>query len=189
MRLTEFVGIRSGKISTLQAAKLAYQPISEAANNLLQAELEKFDNNQINKKSFLRRSKKILGSAYRQAYKQGSGLNSISSDGERWIDSFAKKQHKYLESFASDIEASEGVMDYDSRMSLYANAVRAAYWGGSANESDVQMDWVTTAEESCEDCLENEAGSPYDPDKLPGVPGDGSTRCRTNCKCYLVRAR
>lgn len=184
------VGALGVAIPAIQAAQ-AYDPIAESANSLLQAELEKFDNQEISRKTFLKRTKNILADAYQKAYVKGAGITKISSDGQDWIKAFAKKQNKYLDKFAADIEAGEGTMDYDNRMELYANAVRAAYWGGSSNEADDDepMDWVTTAHESCEDCLAREANSPYTRGTLPGVPGDGSTQCRTNCKCLIVKAR
>jgi hypothetical protein len=41
--------------------------------------------------------------------------------------------------------------------------------------------------EHCPDCPPLAAGSPYKWDKLPTVPRAGSTRCRSNCLCFLVR--
>lgn len=189
MKIRNITEIHSSEVPAVLAAKAGYESIANLANRMLQGELEKFDNGQIGKKTFLKRSKNILSSSYKKAFKKGAGINNLSSDHEKWIDRFSKKQFKYLHGFADDIDASEGTMDYDNRMGLYANAVRAAYWGGVANESGHQMDWITTAEESCDDCLANEAGSPYEPDNLPGTPGDGSTRCGSNCKCYLVRSK
>jgi len=177
-------------ISQINAAKTApFIGIQNTVNNRLQAELEKFDDQTISKKTFLKRAKSILTSGYKTAYLKGSGLSSLDQHGKDWITAFSEKQFPYLESFAEDIDASEGMMDYDTRAEMYAKAVQSAYWSGSAAEAPegVKMAWITTANESCEDCLELESGGPYSPDELPTTPGAGDTKCLSRCRCYLVQ--
>jgi hypothetical protein len=184
MRLLDIVEIAAAK-------RLPFAKITNAVNQRLQAELEKFDNQEISKKTFVGRAKKILGAGYKKAYLQGSGLSRLDTHGLDWIKSFSDKQFSFLESFADDIAAGTGKMEYDTRIGLYAKAIQSAYWGGSAAESPVGvlLNWVLTANESCQDCLDNAAGSPYLPDELPGVPGDGQTKCGSNCKCFILQVK
>lgn len=50
------------------------------------------------------------------------------------------------------------------------------------------VDWVTTAEESCADCLDMEATSPHVAEELDKFPGSGQTECVLNCRCFLRTA-
>lgn len=70
-----------------------------------------------------------------------------------------KRQYKYLQRFAEDLaqRAADGksIKGAVARAKLYARSTQASMWRSAI------------------------------PVKLPQVPRDGSTRCRTNCKCRL----
>jgi hypothetical protein len=80
----------------------------------------------------------------------------------------------------------------DPRTDLYVGRMR-----GSANEAfakgsfeddpKAEFVWQLGSEDSCEDCPEKAADSPYTEDTLYSYPGDGDTECLGNCKCILVR--
>lgn len=75
-----------------------------------------------------------------------------------------------------------------ARLAQYANAARAAYYRGAvarAAGGPWRVWWELGAAQHCVGCSDYAAGSPYTPDSLPAVPGDGSTPCRGNCKCSL----
>ena len=171
------------------AKKPPFAGIINSVNTRLSEALDKFDAGHISKKTFLKRSKAILGSGYKKAYLHGAGLAKLDADGNDFVDQFSDKQFSYLDSFADDIEAGSGKMDYYDRLGMYAKAVQSAYWAGAAADAPegTMINWVTTANESCEDCLDFESNGPYLPGEVPAVPGDGTTRCRSNCKCYLVK--
>lgn len=65
---------------------------------------------------------------------------------------------------------------------------------GTANEAwalttPETLTWhLDETAENCEDCLSYAAGGPYDWHSLPAVPRDGSTACKTGCRCLLVTA-
>ena len=181
MRLPDIIG--------LQADRLSYQKVIADANARLQAELEKFDAEKISKVTFLKRSKDILNASYKRAFLKGSGLTKVSAEGQEWLENFSEKQFGFLDAFATDIEAGAGKVEYDTRMGMYANAIQAAYWSGSIVGSDHPLNWITTANESCDDCLDMQSKNPWEPTDLMRVPGDGSTECKTHCKCRLVRSK
>lgn len=70
-----------------------------------------------------------------------------------------KRQYAYLNRFASDIQArskaGQSLQFAVERAKLYARSTQASMWRGAV------------------------------PVRLPQVPRDGKTRCRTNCKCRL----
>lgn len=76
-----------------------------------------------------------------------------------------------------------------SRQSLYVARMRgtanAAYTSTSPRQS--LFDWVMLNPEHCDACPALQEGSPYTQITLPSHPGDGSTPCRVNCGCVLVR--
>jgi len=122
-------------VTLLCASKGSIKRIVNRTASKLQANLEKYEDDRITKKTFTSRSKKILSEAYRSAYKAGSGVSGVSDAGEEWLGNHAASQFGFLEGFADDIEAGVGTMEFDSRMGLYAKAIQPAYWGGSVLEA------------------------------------------------------
>ncbi|MDW8208811.1 MAG: hypothetical protein RMJ43_13335 [Chloroherpetonaceae bacterium] len=75
-----------------------------------------------------------------------------------------------------------------ARIDLYIDRLR-----GTTNQTFVAASyphyfhWRLGEAEHCEDCPRLAAEGPYRADRLPAFPGDGSTRCLTQCHCYLER--
>lgn len=60
----------------------------------------------------------------------------------------------------------------------------------SAAKVGEEVYWIPTSKAPCPSCEELANGSPYSPEELKQLPGDGSTLCRGNCACYLdIRPR
>lgn len=66
---------------------------------------------------------------------------------------------------------------------LWAVAGALALLGASKTGRRVQ--WNTAGSTACVDCLDLEAGGPYEPGALRRFPGDGSTECHGNCRCQI----
>ena len=49
------------------------------------------------------------------------------------------------------------------------------------------LHWICAAPEDCETCLTFQKGGPYAWNKLPALPGDGTTLCGGECTCFLAR--
>jgi hypothetical protein len=98
-----------------------------------------------------------------------------------------RKEFGFLDQFAKDIvsgDVSEG--QALARINQYANAVQQSYWHEYKLLSEV-IYWNLNPAEHCADCLDLAGRSPYQPQDLSQVPGDGNTTCRGNCKCTLSR--
>jgi hypothetical protein len=96
-------------------------------------------------------------------------------------------EYRYLNGFAIDI-ANGGVSEAQAlaRIQQYGNATQQSYWREYKLLSEV-IYWNLNPAEHCADCLDLAGRSPYQPQDLSQVPGDGNTTCRGNCKCTLSR--
>jgi hypothetical protein len=101
-----------------------------------------------------------------------------------------RKEFGFLDQFAKDI-ASGSVSEAQAlaRINQYANAVQQSYWNEYKQASEVIYWNLGTTEKHCGVCPDLAAGSPYKPQDLHQVPGDGSTPCRGNCDCTLSREK
>lgn len=97
-------------------------------------------------------------------------------------------EYRYLANFASEIAAgSVSEAQALARIRQYGNATQASYWREYRNATKELVYWNLNPAEHCGDCLSLAGGSPYKPNELSHVPGDGNTQCRGNCKCTLSR--
>ena len=111
-----------------------------------------------------------------------------------YVGSQCKKQYRFLHGFAQDILARvEAGKDLTT-----AIHVRAKMYGGAGSETlfrfiqmeaeaegKTEVSWNLTPAEHCDDCLTLGAVGWIPLAKLSQFPGDGTTQCLTNCKCYL----
>ncbi len=94
----------------------------------------------------------------------GRGTMTPSDWGK--VGQLTRAQYEYLQKFGTDLK--NGKYDADGVASEAAIARRAGMYPGAANEAFAG----------------GMAGSMgLDPSDLPALPGDGSTRCLTNCLC------
>lgn len=148
----------------------------------------------------------LLPIAHSQAAYYGRRLAGISGafdeDDVRFGLHAAEEQEEFLQGFTDDLSRGRylalnnatrqmlpNVKAIESRLTLYAMAV-----AGTANEAwteamplDTLFDWrdVRDAAE-CPDCEKWALQGPYDRESLPAIPGDGTSQCKTNCRCELV---
>ncbi len=79
-------------------------------------------------------------------------------------------------------------MDYETRMGMYAYTLDGVFNHGKVEGSpdNSEIEWVVDpAAESCADCLDIAEKGPYTKDTLPCSPGDGTTSCKSRCRCHL----
>ena len=96
---------------------------------------------------------------YTRQYLAGVGgeENMRDRDWDR-LNALIEEQYAYLDAFAQSIAAGDLTPgQIEARAQMYIDSAQQAYWAG-----------VQSAKEM--------------PD-LPAMPGDGSTRCMTNCRC------
>lgn len=109
----------------------------------------------------------------------------------------ANSDRAYLHGFVNDIQKGRytdrlGDLKPEpikSRQLLYANKSRgtANLAFVSSSQHAATFDWVMLNAEHCDVCPEYQKGSPYTGQTLPAFPADGTTPCRANCGCVLVR--
>jgi hypothetical protein len=79
------------------------------------------------------------------------------------------------------------------RAALYAYRLLGtanAAWAHTLGDETLLFYWhLGPNENHCDDCPGFETGSPYTLATLPAFPGEGSTECGVNCKCYLTTSR
>lgn len=105
-------------------------------------------------------------------------------------------QYRYLDGFAAEIaEGNLSEAQIAQRSEMYLNSSREACERGQKRAMEVAgiqyVHWVTTAAESCPDCLALarlgwQKADPW-PFRVGGVlayPGSGATQCLTNCRCH-----
>lgn len=95
----------------------------------------------------------VLVSAHLAAWEIGTGRPP--DDQERKIlAQIIGDQIDYLNAFADEIDLDRWTKRYEARARLYAGALKHTYWRALSGSF-----------------------------VLPAYPGDGSTECRTNCRC------
>lgn len=129
----------------------------------------------------------------------GGDFSPFEADDTAYAAGIVNGEAEFLARFLADLESGRYVGDdgfllldrITGRAELYANKLV-----GTANESwsltqgeGVWYWWRTGANESCVDCLELEAASPFREDELPTVPGSCETACVMNCGCRLESSR
>ena len=106
-----------------------------------------------------------------------------------------REQRKYINGFVADLrkQIAEGKPlggRVAQRAELYAKGARGFYNEMVLEASGAEYAiWNLSAAQHCETCLEMAAGNPWRRADLKRVPGDGSTKCVTSCKCWLSYRR
>ena len=65
-------------------------------------------------------------------------------------------------------------------------AIVKRFLGSNIRGKNILIYWTTTSEKPCPDCLRFKKESPFTPETLTAVPGDGTTQCKDKCGCNLV---
>jgi len=138
------------------------------------------------------RLKKLFKNTYFKAYSLGmeaSGVPFVKPEKTdlSWLDGARKHEYRYLNGFLRNLEKRTGKMDYRKRWEMYVNTLDFVYQAGKIEALPAQyvIDWIMTDAEHCESCLFLQRHSPYTKWTIPCVPRDGTTKCLSNCKCYL----
>lgn len=105
------------------------------------------------------------------------------------IGAMVKEQYKYLQGFAGDVASGNLTPEQiAARSRMYINSAVEGYEKARArNADDLGMNeesWHLQEDaEHCDDCVMY-AGQGWQPIGTFPEPGDGSTQCLTNCKCW-----
>lgn len=97
-------------------------------------------------------------------------------------------EYRYLANFANDIAAGRvSEAQALARIHQYGNATQQSYWKEYKLLSELIYWRLGNTEKHCGICPSLASGSPYKPNELNQVPGDGNTPCRGHCDCSLSR--
>jgi hypothetical protein len=101
-----------------------------------------------------------------------------------------RHQHHYLDGFRDDLAAGKVKTEKQAiwRAKLYADGSAGLYHQTvSENLPQMKAHWkLTLGAEHCATCLEMATQSPWPANRMPRLPRDGSTICRSNCRCFLI---
>lgn len=95
----------------------------------------------------------VILAGYLAAYREGKGADLNDAD-RRAALRLAAKQMPYLNKFLDELEETGWQDRYAARTAMYAESVKQAYYVGLSFGLE-----------------------------LPAMPGDGTTKCLSNCKC------
>lgn len=116
------------------------------------------------------------------------GKNNATQANYGRVGHTLRDQYGYLNDFAHDI-ASGNISEAEAlrRIRMYGNNTQSSYWREYKLLSVLIYWYLGTTEKHCDDCPALAGGSPYKPQDLNQVPGDGNTKCLSNCDCGLSR--
>lgn len=115
---------------------------------------------EINLQRWERDLRQIIKDTHGMLYAAGKGgYNNMTPADWGRVGAEVKQQYAYLSNFRNDIAS--------GRLTVGQAMTRAGMYPGSANQA-----WEKAR-----------TANIFDPRKLPAYPGDGTTICRTNCRC------
>jgi hypothetical protein len=154
----------AGKPLTQEILELVFDGDLEAATDNLETIFNALTVGAFTFDDFLTESTKELTKMYIRALIWGRGgiTNVTAGDWGAMVD-LLREQIKFFEDYTQEIEL-DRISEHEAhrRLLMYANSARAAYEMGSLTASGVPLTAVR---------------------RIP-QPGDGSTDCKTNCKCH-----
>jgi len=109
------------------------------------------------------------------------------------IGGMCADQYRYLDGFAAEIATGElSEKQIAARSAMYLHSAREAFERARdrAQPDVTEIQWNTTAAESCVDCVAyaDMGWQPIADDPYGGnLPGSGGTRCLVNCRCFTTR--
>lgn len=142
--------------------------------------------------------------AYYAGRTYGGDTSPMGAEDVAEGDAAAATQLPYVEQFIADAAGGTfRVEDEAGTIATDAEAIRRRAWlYGRRLLGTANLAWVATladddlihwklgnTEDHCTQCPALAAASPYTRATLNSLPGDGSTDCLSNCKCYLEVAK
>lgn len=162
-----------------------------ASTGVMDAHLTTFANGDISATAWKNLMREQIKQNYIAAYMPGVGgyENMTQADWGR-IGAMVKEQYKYLDGFYEEVKSGKLTPEQIRvRQNMYLNSSREAFETAvKRNASTLDMEyerWVIGSQHPCEDC-QALAGMDWVPmGTFRQIPGDGTTRCKTNCQCHI----
>ena len=172
--------------------RLDRDSLIESFNSEIAKYLKQLNSGEINISSFRNIFETRLKNHFFAMYKAGKGTDKLEKEDIDFVNREFKTQLSFIDNFIKDIivklQTGRQLGDREIwRAGLYGNRGGGLYEAGylASLGKDVKINWVLGVAEHCPDCVANANASPFTRYTLPSFPGDGTTRCRTNCQCHL----
>lgn len=152
-----------------------------------------------------RQIRKVIRESYSQAFRFGKraagNLTSITPAEAARLKRLRLDEYTFLRRFLADVRNGRGRLDYATRMGMYANAIREAYWRGFVlgdRSPERRLKWAFGGTvEHCKDCAAYEARAPFTvqefirgPLRKGHLPQAGKLECKgIKCQCKIVEVK
>lgn len=172
------------------SARVNYRNSVEEFLNKANEVLAKYYRREISKEVWLEQLSSLVGEYHVKAANLGRELvtgvpDNFSIQDFEIGNNFAIFQQQYLSDFYAGLEEYTEE-DAAKRLNLYQYNLRGtANHGWLATLFDTETRWVTTANESCVDCLFNASLGYIPAANWPIAPGSIGLECAMKCKCYF----
>ena len=132
-----------------------------------------------------------IGKHYRKIYRNAKGI-PLTVDEDAWLVKEIESQRLYLNNFRDLLTQKKALNQeltsyVNNRAGLYSERGKSMYERATVTNfpDDVLINWTLQPADHCATCLIYSANNPYTKATLPAYPGDGSTLCKTRCRCIL----
>jgi hypothetical protein len=114
---------------------------------------------------------------------------ALSAESLRWLNKSSKEEAGYLIRFFFDKDKLSQAQ-INRRAEMYVKTLESVFTAGRVSATPgnkfIIIHWVINKRaESCPGCIYLNSVSPFTKEVLPCTPKDGTTQCRSNCKCAL----
>lgn len=118
-------------------------------------------------------------------------ISHLSPTFNKMVQSQSKFASQFAQEYAGGALNASRRMGVGPRSELYFRSLRGGFNMGAVDGGKLgeKIYWKLGACDHCIDCPALAASGPYLRHKLPTVPGNGQTKCKSNCCCFLVFVR
>ena len=115
-------------------------------------------------------------------------ISNLSPTFDKMVENQARFASQFAQQYAEGALSAPGRMGVGPRSELYFRSLKGGFNMGAVDGGSPgdKIYWKLGACDHCVDCPVLAASGPYYRHKLPTVPGNGQTKCKSNCCCYLV---
>ena len=115
-------------------------------------------------------------------------ISSLSPTFNKMVDNQVRFASQFAQQYAEGSLRSTKRMGVGPRSELYFRSLKGGFNMGAVDGGSPgdKIYWKLGACDHCVDCPALAASGPYYRHLLPTVPGNGQTKCKSNCCCYLL---
>jgi len=158
-RVNQYRDTATGRFIGVEQMMFRREEFMDGQKALLNEYTDKYYNNEIYFEDFRTIFKNTIKDTIIDMYAMGAGgRNSMSQADWGRVGAIVKDQYQYMRVLFDKLGKKEiTIGQFKARLNMYINSANEALWRGINSNYEF---------------------------KLPAYPGDGSTQCLVNCKCY-----